>query len=182
MVDRLKLTNEGFLGWQGGLLLSILGLAIIVSAIFGFKAFHKSENVQVIPPSIKQKISYVVYYPESIAELTVNKSSFKYDNDNEVLSYTLKYSTADITIAEQATPENFVDIPQAYDKLTETLNSYSAFNSFHGTVHLTKPKELKGQQSAVMNSKGTLMFANVTNGSLTDKEWKKLFNNLEVIR
>jgi hypothetical protein len=182
VVGIVKLSNRGFIGWQGGLLLAVLGGAIVASAIFGFRAFQKSENVQVVPADIKQKISHVIYYPDTIGGLTVDKTSFKYDDTNEVLSYTAKYSSAEITIAEQSTPENFVDIPQAYDKLVETLNSYSAFSSFHGTVYLTKPKENKGQQSAVMNSKGTLMFANVTIGSLTDNEWKKLFNNLEVIR
>lgn len=182
MVGRQKLRNSGFIGWQAGLLLSVLGFAIVASAVIGFKAFQKSDSAQNIPVDIKQKISYVIFHPESITSLTVDNTSFKFDDTSEVVSFVTKYSSADITIAEQATPENFVDIPQAYDKLIETLNPYTAFNSFHGTVHLTKPKELKGQQSAIMNSKGTLMFANVTSGSLTEAEWKKLFNNLEVIR
>lgn len=182
IVGMLKFYNRGFIGWQAGLLLSVLSIAIIASVIFGVRSFENSASVQNIPTDIKQIVSHVIYYPDSTSGLSVDKNSFKFDDASEVLSFTAKYGNANITIAEQATPENFVDIPPAYDKLIETLNSYYAFSSFHGTVHLTKPKENKGQQSAVMNSKGTLMFANVTGGSLTENEWKKFFNNLEVIR
>jgi hypothetical protein len=92
------------------------------------------------------------------------------------------YSGKSLTFAEQSTPQNFVDIPQAYDKLIESLNSYSSFDSFYGKVDLTHPKELKGQQSAAMNSKGTLMFIHPTNGDLSTDQWKQLFNNLSIVK
>lgn len=159
-----------------GLLISV---ALLTSAYFLF-IYQVTPNV--IPPNIKQQLSFVVFYPNPDPAVTVDSQSFKYDDRVKLLSYVINYVNRSITIAEQPTPPNFIDIPQAYDKLTESLGEYAKFDSYYDKVSLTHPKEFKGQQSAVMNSKGTLVFAHPTNGDLTEEQWRKLFNSFEVIR
>lgn len=160
-------------------------LILVILVVSGSALYLNTRNLQsdsIIPVAIKKNVSFVIFYPKASPTLKLNASSIKFDPPSGLVSFTANHAGVNLTFAEQATPESFVDIPPAYDKLIETLNEYATFNSFYDTVHLTKPKELNGQQSAVMNSKGTLMFVNTTNGSLTDDQWKSLFNNLEVIR
>jgi hypothetical protein len=122
-----------------------------------------------------------VLYPDSQSPATVKTGSIKYDAGTQVLTYIIADAGVPITISEQSTPQAFIDIPQSYATLINSLNNYASFDSLQGTVALTYPKELNGQQSAVMNTKGTLMFAHPTNGSLSENQWKNLFNSLEVI-
>jgi hypothetical protein len=157
----------------------VLG-AFMVAGIY-FLFFHHT-GFNPIPSKIKQQASFVVFYPGTDPSVTVDANSFKYSSQSQLMSYKITYNNAAITIAEQSTPQNFIDIPQAYDKLIESLNVYASFDSYYDKVNLTHPKEFNGQQSAVMNSKGTLVFAHPTKGELTEDQWKKLFNGLEIIR
>lgn len=157
----------------------ILGAALLTGSYFLF-IYRATPNV--IPTVIKKQISFVIFYPNPNPAIIVDAQSFKYDEREKLLSYVVQYANRSVTIAEQATPQNFIDIPESYDKLIESLGEYASFDSFYDKVSLTHPKEFNGQQSAVMNSKGTLFFAHPTNGDLTEDQWKKLFNNLEVIR
>jgi hypothetical protein len=126
-----------------------------------------------IPPVINKEASFVIFYPGENSQTKINKETFKYNTQAKNLSF---------IVSEQSTPEGFVDIPQAYDKLIESLRAYASFDSFYGKVDLTHPKEFSGQQSAVMNSKGTLIFVHPTNGSLSTDQWKQLFNNMNVTK
>lgn len=163
----------------------VLGLGIILGAglLVGFYyifVYHPTPNL--IPENLKKQLSFVVFYPAANPAIVVDANSFKYDSQAKLMSYVITYGKTPITIAEQATPQNFIDIPPAYDKLVESLSEYASFQSYYDKVSLTHPKEFKGQQSAVMNSKGTLVFAHPTQGDLTEDQWKKLFNGFEVIK
>jgi len=70
---------------------------------------------------------------------------------------------------------------QDYDKVVTSMNGYGKFDCDSGTVHLTRPKDLAGKQAAVMNAKGTLMFVKPAS-DLSEDQWRKLFNGLEVIK
>lgn len=157
----------------------ILGAGLLVGAYYLF-LYHPTTSV--IPKTIKKQLSFVVFYPSPDSAVTVDIKSFKYDSQAKLMSYVARFGNTPITIAEQATPQNFIDIPQAYDKLIESLSEYASFQSYYDKVSLTHPKEFNGQQSAVMNSKGTLVFAHPTKGDLSEDQWKKLFNGFEVIR
>ena len=157
----------------------VAGAGLLLGTYFIF-LYKSTPNI--IPPGIKKQVSFNVFYPSPDPTVTVDSKSFKYDSQAKLMSYVITYVKTPVTIAEQATPQNFIDIPQAYDKLIESLSEYGSFQSYYDKVSLTHPKEFNGQQSAVMNSKGTLVFAHPTRGDLTEDQWKKLFNGFEVIR
>ena len=159
-----------------------VGLLVIGLTVAGFISLHRTHTDGPIPQTIKRQVAFVIFYPSPKTAVVVDVNSFKYDTKEKLLSYVVNYANTPITIAEQATPQNFIDIPQAYDKLIESLGEYGSFQSYYDKVSLTHPKEFNGQQSAVMNSKGTLVFAHPTKGDLTEDQWKKLFNGFEVIR
>lgn len=159
-----------------------IGLLVIGVAVVGFIGLQSTPADGSIPQTIKRQVAFVIFYPSPKAAVVVDANSFKYDTKEKLLSYVVNYANTPITIAEQATPQNFIDIPQAYDKLIETLGEYGSFQSYYDKVSLTHPKEFNGQQSAVMNSKGTLVFAHPTKGDLSEDQWKKLFNGFEIIR
>jgi hypothetical protein len=72
-----------------------------------------------------------------------------------------------------------VNIPGALGKFVEAMNNYQSFETTVGTVHLTKPKSQNGKQAAVLNIKGTLLFARAES-NLSDDQWQAFFNHLQV--
>ena len=167
-------------GAQKTIVSILLSIGIAALLIYSYQKYQNPKNA--IPSQIKSQLSFIVFYPGPSPDTTVDSSSFKYDQPTHVFSFVVNFMHQPVTIAEQATPQNFIDIPQGYDKLIESLSEYASFNSYYDKVSLTHPKEFKGQQSAVMNSKGTLVFAHPTSGSLGEDQWRKLFNGLEIIR
>lgn len=158
----------------------LIGILVIGCLVFvAFKILHKPP---LVPADIKKQTDFVIFYPAASSGAKINKTSFKYDSSSKVLSYLATRGSVALTFGEQSTPQGFVDIPQAYDKLIEELNGYASFDSYYGHVDLTHPKEFNGQQSAAMNTKGTLMFIHATQGSLSEDQWKNLFNNLTVVQ
>ena len=157
----------------------LIGLvAVTVSGFFIYKVNNSRHN-PTFPTAIKHQAGFVLFYPTDKSILKVDKSTIKFDASNKLVSYiTYNSSNSKIIISEQATPETFVDIPTAYDQLIERLQGYSTFESANGKVSLTHPKELKGPQSAVMNSKGTLMFVRPS-VNMSDSDWRLLFNSLQ---
>jgi hypothetical protein len=163
--------------------LTALGLVFIGLVLVGFggyKMWQKSKII--IPYAVKKQVSFVIYWPSKSAPVKNDKTTIKFDPTTKLLSY-IAQTNDDIklTISEQATPESFVDIPAAYDKFIENLLQYSAFESPDGKVFLTHPKELKGGQTAVMNTKGTLLFMKPEK-DVSDDTWRKIFNNLDIIK
>jgi predicted N-acyltransferase len=157
----------------------IVVIVVVSIVVVGLKQLHKDSP---IPPAVNQEANFVIFYPNENSQTKINKASFKYDSHAKALSFIVTYNSKSLTFSEQPTPQGFVDIPQAYDKLIEELNGYSSFDSYYGKVDLTHPKELKGQQSAAMNTKGTLTFVHPTNGDLSNDQWKQLFNNLDIVK
>lgn len=157
-------------------LVTVILLAAI--AIIGIRTLTAS----VIPDKIKQQLSFVVLYPSG-GGFTIDKGSWKYDNSLGLLSYlvTDKNDNAKLTISEQSSPPEFSEVPASLDTLTNKLNAYIDFDSLQGHAYLTHPAELKGGQSALMNTKGTLMFAK-PNKSLNEASWRRFFNELEFIK
>ena len=158
----------------------IAGILLIAATSAGVYLFlHKTP---VVPAKFTKVTTFVIFYPTKSSGAAINQASFKYGTDSKVLSFLVSQSGINMTVAEQATPQGFIDIPQAYDKLIESLNGYAEFGSYYGTVNLTHPKEFNGQQSAALNAKGTLMFVHPTNGQLSQDQWKVFFNNLQTIQ
>jgi hypothetical protein len=154
-------------------------IVLITSSILGFKAWQKSKVI--IPPSVKKQVSFAIYWPNKTT-LTNDQTTIKYDPPNKFLSFvSTTQNGSKIIISQEATPESFTDIPKVYDKFIAGLQQYSNFDSVNGRVFLVHPKELKGQQTAVMNAKGTLLFMR-PDKDISDDTWKQIFNNLDIIR
>ena len=159
--------------------LASLVLVVVGIAIIGGLGYQRAASQPALPANISKQLSFGVYFPTAnTAVATINKRSINYQASGGLLSYTAQLTDGTtVSVNQQATPESFVDIPQAYDKLVASLQPYTSFDSINGRVSLTYPKELKGSQSAVMNAKGTLLFARPSK-SLSDKQWRQLFNGL----
>ncbi len=157
----------------------VMCLVAIIALATG--VFLHVRSPQIIPAQIKQQLDFLIFLPEGDQSSHIDRQSFKYDANLKVFSVVITSFNVKNTISEQATPDSFNDIPGYYDKLTEKLNSYASFDTDLGKVYLTRPDELKGKQSAVMNTKGTLMFAS-PDKNLTDSQWRQFFNSLSVIK
>ncbi|MDL2342199.1 MAG: hypothetical protein QFB87_03935 [Patescibacteria group bacterium] len=157
-----------------------LSTALLLAAASGVVKLSHGAG-QVLPPAIASKVNFAVFYPANDKLVAVERKSISFNDQAGVLSYTGRLlGGADLYINQQATPESFVDIPQAYDKLIASLLPYGNFDTVNGRVSLTKPKELQGNQSAVMNAKGTLMFVRASS-NITDSQWRQVFNSLKLI-
>lgn len=162
-----------------GLVLAVMGLVLI--GVLGVIAKNGLASDDLLPPAVARQVTYPVLMPSDETTTVINPESISFQADADLLSYTaVLESGAKIFVNQQPTPESFVDIPQAYDKLIASLQPYANFESINGKVSLTKPKEFNGQQSAVMNAKGTLMFVR-SEAELSDDQWRKVFNNLRII-
>ena len=165
-------------------LIRILGVALVIVGfsligLSGYKAWQKSNII--IPVVIKKQVSFVIFWPQKPASVNADKTTIKYDPANKLLTY-IAHTTdgARLIVSQQPTPDTFNDIPQYYPKFIESLQQYGTFGSLSGIVYLTHPKELKGGQTAVMNSKGTLMLIK-PDKAVSDDTWRRLFNNMQII-
>ena len=173
-------TPRGWLNRVGPKQVSLALAGLAVTVLIAVVSTHSLRSPNVLSANITKQISYGVYYPKDQNQLAVDPESIVYNPKAAVLSFTARLADNKLlNINQQATPQSFVDIPQAYDKLISSLQPYASFESLNGRVSLTHPKELKGSQSAVLNAKGTLLFAR-SNAELTENQWKQVFNSLQI--
>ena len=157
---------------------AVIGLVALAGATAGVLMLTKPAPP--IPNEIVAQTTHAVLSPTKAAPVTVDQNTVKYDKSTGILTFDVQTdSGVNVTFTEQPTPESFVDILPAYEALIEKLHGYASFDTPNGKVSLTTPHELSGQQSAVMNSKGTLIFARPTKNLSVD-EWKRIFNNLDL--
>jgi len=159
--------------WPTAFMVTGVFAALVGSAIFGL---HTIMNQSPLPPAIRQQITFPVFIPTS--GISLDQLSYKFVADQKVLSFTGRLTDGQhITFTEQPTPPPFNDIPNYTTQFLQTLFEYQAFDSLQGTVHLTHPKG--AGQAAVMNAKGTLMFARVDNDE-PQSAWQSLFNSMVI--
>lgn len=146
----------------------------------GYYFWQKYSNP--IPASIRKEVAFPVFYPSSTI-VKVNHSTIEYDKSGQVLSFSGNTVTSNhmkLIFSEEPTPDPFNDITGYYQALLNDMNQYDSFSTINGTVYLTTPKNLNGNQSAVMNTEGNLMFVRA-NGSLPTNTWKTIFNGLSIV-
>lgn len=142
--------------------------------------FYLGAAKKGFPKAVSSQASYAVFSPKDATQVRVDNKTAQYDPSTKLLTFTTyTVEGTKLIFSEQATPESLTDVPQAYDKLTASLQTYETFDSVNGRVNLTHPKELKGEQAAVMNSKGTLLFARAKQ-DISNEKWRQIFNQLEV--
>lgn len=172
----------------------LVGLAIGAGGIFITLQMHTNQSttptptptsrpildaIPIIPAGISTQLLFPVLAPNSAAGYTLD--TFNYDKDTGVLSFTAHGPVANFTITEQATPDNFTEIPEYFDKLVESLLEYKRFDTELGRVSLTRPKEFSGQQAGVINARGTLMFSR-PDKELTEEEWRMFYKQIEGVK
>ena len=133
-----------------------------------------------IPGDIKKQVTSTIIVPNTSDGSTVDRSKVTYDASLKLLVFPVQVDNIRVVISEQPTPESFTDIPAVYDKVIDSSNEYTKFDVSIGTVNLTRPSDLKGKQAAIMNTKGTLMFAK-PDSDLTDDQWRKFFNTMTTV-
>lgn len=153
----------------------IMTSGLITGAIIG--TVYLVQRQGILPQNIQRQLDFKPFVVSSNSTvLHVNKSSYKYDASQQVLSFTV--SSGDyglLTVSEQTTPQTFIDISDYYTKLLDTLNRYSVFDDSLGAVYLIQPKDQKTGQTAVLNASGVLMFVR-SNKDLSDDQWRQVFN------
>jgi hypothetical protein len=133
------------------------------------------KNQPPIPNSITKKLNF------SLALLAkpyvIERKTISYVSQSGVLIFTAKNGTSSFVISEQATPDVFSASDQVYPTLLQRMNEYAELQTAAGTVALTKPTELNGVQTAVLNVKSDLIFVR-PNKPQSSAQWKSFFSSL----
>lgn len=138
------------------------------------------HNNSLIPRNIQKQINFAILVPSKTVS-KVEKRTVKYSSTNKVLSFQSEYEGASLVISEQAFPDQFVDIPQAYDQFLNQLPTITSFGSVNGQVNIAEPPNLHGLTLIVMNTKGTFIFIHPSK-NITENSWREFFNNLVVVK
>lgn len=154
----------------------VILIAVLSIIVYG-KVTASSDGV---PKAITSQLTSALIMPDT-STTTIDETSYKYDPSSKLFSYTAVYADSHLVFSEQPAPESFTDIPEAYQKVLESMNNYSSFDSTIGTVHLTKPPNSAGKQTAVLNAKGTLLFAK-SDRNLDSDQWRALFKSVDVVK
>ncbi len=150
-------------------------LAVVGIILIAILSIHHSPF-----EPVRKQISFLVFAPGDPYE--VDPKSVSYDDKAKVLYFKAQAgSGAVLNFNEQATPDSFVDVPEVYSKLTEKLQEYKTLDTAAGRVSLTHPVELKGKQTAVVLSQGTMIFVR-PDKDLSEDDWRELFNHLVIIK
>ncbi len=160
-------------------LVSVLLTASVMAGGFVVATRHK-KTVPIVPPAIAAQVSFTIYVPNN-AVYSYTDKDITYDVTNKVLTVAVKKGSTEYILNEQSTPDTFSDIPQYYDKLLESMNEYKQFESPSGHVTLTRPKELKGGQTAVLKEKGTLLFIRPST-EVSEDDWRYFFKELTALK
>ncbi len=151
-----------------------MGVILVAGAVTTIMLVLSQEPV---PNSIRKQLTSALLLSQA-TQAIIDRSSVKYNTHDRLLTFQVAYSGTQLTVSEQPTPGQFVDIPTAYDKVVENMNKYTSFAVDSGTVHLTRPKDSGGAQVAVLNARGTLMFVK-SDKDLDDDDWRRFFIDLK---
>jgi hypothetical protein len=151
----------------------------MVAAVVGLAGVLIPHNsAPSVPKTIRTRAEFGIFVPKTNASGSIKAHSFTYDQDTKVVKYVLKaQGGGSITFTQQASPSGFESDPNAFSDLVASMQPFSTFESASGDVALTRPDQLQGQESAVMNSHGTLLFAKPSK-DFPERYWQQLFDSL----
>jgi hypothetical protein len=153
------------------------GATVVVVLVLAVALLLTHKQASPLPKTVTSRISFVVYYPSKEWQTASAQATYA----NSILRFTSERFGVQLSFSEQATPQVFNDVPQYYPSLLSKLNQYANLGTANGTVYLTKPKELQGGQTAVLNNSGTLLFVRPSQNMSSD-EWRRLFNTMHVLK
>ncbi len=154
------------------------GTLIIAALAIWLTTLHLQASP--LPKPIREQFIGTLMVPQANT-VVIDKASATYDAQLKVLVYKIAAYDTTLTVSEQPTPDSFTDIPELLQKVATNMQEYATFDTDIGTVHLAKPTQTDGKQTAIMNSKGTLMFIS-SKRNLSQDQWRKLFKTMVVIK
>ena len=161
-------------------LLAVLSLLVVVcgAAIAAPVLLRDDQMVDsTVLQDFKRVLSFTIFYPQSGSAVSVEKDSYKYDSQAKLFSYRAAYRRQPLVVSMQPVPDEFVDMPESYNTYIQALGQVLSFDSKHGTVHVTQPKNLGGGQAAIISAQGALMFVR-SDVALTEGHWRNVFDSL----
>lgn len=160
------------------ILLAIIGAVLLVAVLA--VGLYLLRPRPAIPQAVQSRLTFTPYVVRPGGAISVDRQSYKYDPAEQGLSFVATGpKVGRLVVSEQPTPQQFIDIPDVYNKLVDGLNRYSVFDNQLGTVYLTKPKNQPSGQTAVLNSNGVLMFVR-SEKDLSDGQWRVAFSSFRL--
>jgi hypothetical protein len=153
---------------------SIVGIVIVLAVAIA--VYVHCMKPSVVPSTIRKRANFAIFYPNPSKQIYIPVNSFKYDASLNQVAFVVRFAGRSVTFAEQPSPDSFAADPTFYSNFITKLGGYATFSSIDGTVSLTEPAQVD-TQTAVMNTKGTLLFAK-SSGNINENNWKLLFNSL----
>ena len=159
-----------------------LTVAIVAAVLIiggGAGLFVTSRNRQPIPAGISKQLSFSPFVLAKSRAGGATAGSYKYDKSQGVFSFVLMLPNKHaFTVSEQASPQNFSEIPGLYTKLLDGLNQFDTVSTFNGTLTLTRPGG--NAEAGVLNDKGVLMFIRTTAKQVGKDEWKQVTEMMDI--
>jgi hypothetical protein len=154
-------------------------ILIITGGIFFIGHSTKSP----LPKDINDQVNFKVIYPSSHAA-QIQPSSYNYHQQQKVLNFKVNYAGSPIVFSQQPAPRNIGLDTQSYLPALG-IHPYAQFDTALGQVALTKFYQSGNlklfSQSAVLVSQDTLLIA-TSSKSLTNEQWKSLFDSLKITK
>lgn len=154
---------------------TILLLVMVISGALLYMHYRQP----LISDTITKQLTSSLYLVRGSA-VALDKKSIKYDNELKQLSYTTTFNNVKIIISEQPSPEVFSDVPQYFPKWISSTGAIANFDTPNGKVYLASNPNYGVNTVAIMNSKGTLLFAK-PDKNLTEDQWKQFFRNVTLV-
>lgn len=171
----IHLTKKHLTIIAAGAVILIGGILMVVRQV--------NDGPSPLPASIKDRVGFKAAYPPKHVA-SIDASTYKYQPDQKVLTFTSRFDGADITFSEQPAPPSLGSGTQVYYPALG-IHPYAQFNTRLGPVALTKfwqSGSLKpAGQAAVLASDGTLIIAH-SDQDLTNQQWQDLFDNLKITK
>jgi hypothetical protein len=176
--------------------LVVAGLIAVATVAVGAKLLWFSRTSP-IPKSIVSQMPSVVMVPQGQG-ITVKPGSASYVAGEQLAQFTLLYNGQRVQFSEQPAPAYFADTAASDSSvaasngakvqqqsgiasLVQQLNRFAQFDTDAGTVYLTHPAQLKQGQMAVLNAKGTIVYA-TSSDDLSQQTWQQLFKDVAVLK
>src|SRR5690349_592066 len=155
------------------------GLAIVSTTAFMVAiAYVVLRPHTVVPPTIGAQLTFSPLVPKQAAAIHIQSDSIKYDKQDKVLSYVIDLPGAKYAVInEQATPQEFIDIPDAYAKVQSSLHPHLNFDSSHGVVSVGSVTNTD-DDVALLRDRGVLIFVRINGGQLAEAQWRTLVDSL----
>lgn len=176
--------KTNFINRHKKILLVICGFFVAITIVV-FYFLMQNHQSEIFSAQTLRQINFNIFIPDQDLNKQdvwiIDRQSTYYNQETKTLTIVAKKDNKEVIITEQATPEAFKDIPGQFSRMLASINQYSQQSTNLGNVALVHPKELNGGQTAVLNTRDTLIFAR-PNKDISDNEWQAFFNTFIILK